>query len=71
MSKQIENLKWDSVALDGFPINMSDKFQGLVGLEECTDYSLEKNKRFKKVCSSFNPVNAVCNFIFYRPRPSI
>ncbi|CAH2097445.1 unnamed protein product [Euphydryas editha] len=49
MSKKINNLKWESVALEGFPESMMDNFQGFVGLEECTDYGLDKqNKRSKK-----------------------
>lgn len=51
MSKRLNDMKWESVALEGFPVSMTDKFQGFVGLEECTDYSLEKDgKRSKKVC---------------------
>lgn len=42
-------MTWESVALEGFPVSMTDKFHGFVGLEECTDYSLDKeNKRSKK-----------------------
>uniref|UniRef100_A0A2H1V0K2 ATP-dependent RNA helicase n=1 Tax=Spodoptera frugiperda TaxID=7108 RepID=A0A2H1V0K2_SPOFR len=49
MSKKLNNMKWESVALDGFPASMTDKFQGFVGLEECTDYSFDKEgKRSKK-----------------------
>ncbi|CAB3254572.1 unnamed protein product [Arctia plantaginis] len=49
MSKQLNDMKWESVALEGFPVSMTDKFQGFVGLEECTDYSLNKEgKRSKK-----------------------
>ncbi|XP_061380604.1 ATP-dependent RNA helicase DDX24 [Danaus plexippus] len=47
MSKKIQTKKWDLVPLDGFPITMMDK--GFVGLEECTDYGLDKqNRRSKK-----------------------
>lgn len=50
MSKKIKTMKWDSVPLDGFPASMMDKFHGFVGLEECTDYGLDKStKRPKKV----------------------
>ncbi|XP_023952779.2 ATP-dependent RNA helicase DDX24 [Bicyclus anynana] len=49
MSKKIKTMKWDSVPLEGFPASLMDKFQGFVGLEECTDYGLDKNvKRSKK-----------------------
>ncbi|XP_069355838.1 ATP-dependent RNA helicase DDX24 isoform X2 [Maniola hyperantus] len=49
MSKKIKTMKWDSVPLDGFPASMMDKFHGFVGLEECTDYGLDKsNKRSKR-----------------------
>lgn len=42
-------MKWESVALDGFPVSMADK--GFMGLEECTDYNFDKEKkRSKKVC---------------------
>ncbi|XP_041968399.1 ATP-dependent RNA helicase DDX24 [Aricia agestis] len=47
MSRKIENLNWQSVALEGLPIT-TDKFQGFVGLEECTNYGLDKNKKLKK-----------------------
>lgn len=58
MSKKLNNMKWESVALDGFPASMTDKFQGFVGLEECTDYSFDKEgKRSKKVCL----------FLYYNP----
>lgn len=51
MSKKLKDLKWQSVALDGFPASMGDKLQGFVALEECTDYSLDKDKSHtKKVC---------------------
>ncbi|XP_050355828.1 ATP-dependent RNA helicase DDX24 [Nymphalis io] len=46
MSKKINNLKWESVAFDGFPTSMMDK--GFVALEECTDYGLDKNTRRSK-----------------------
>ncbi|KAJ8710555.1 hypothetical protein PYW08_009070 [Mythimna loreyi] len=50
MSKKLNNMKWESVAMDGFPASMVDKFHGFVGLEECTDYSFDKEskKRAKK-----------------------
>ncbi|XP_045455679.1 ATP-dependent RNA helicase DDX24 [Melitaea cinxia] len=48
MSKKIKNLKWESVAVDGFPASMLDNFQGFVGLEECTDYGLDKQSRRSK-----------------------
>ncbi|KAI8433070.1 hypothetical protein MSG28_013928 [Choristoneura fumiferana] len=49
MSKKLKDLKWQSVALDGFPASMGDKLQGFVALEECTSYSLDKDKsRTKK-----------------------
>lgn len=50
MSKKIKTMKWQNVTLEGFPVNMSDKFEGFVGLEECTDYGMDKgNKTSKKV----------------------
>lgn len=51
MSKKLNNMKWESVAMEGFPASMTDKFHGFVGLEECTDYSFDKEskKRAKKV----------------------
>ncbi|KAL0861360.1 hypothetical protein ABMA27_008911 [Loxostege sticticalis] len=48
MSKKLNNLKWESVALEGFPASMSDKFQGFVGLEECTNYGLDKEVKSRK-----------------------
>ncbi|CAH0760153.1 unnamed protein product [Diatraea saccharalis] len=49
MSKKLKDLKWDTVAVEGFPVSFSDKFQGFVGLEECTDYALDKEtKKIKK-----------------------
>ncbi|KAM3955824.1 LOW QUALITY PROTEIN: ATP-dependent RNA helicase DDX24 [Aphomia sociella] len=46
---KLKNMKWDPVALDGFPISMTEKFQGFVGLEECTSYSFNKeNKKCNK-----------------------
>ncbi|XP_063833912.1 ATP-dependent RNA helicase DDX24 [Ostrinia nubilalis] len=48
MSKKLYNLKWQSVALEGFPVSMSDKFQGFVGLEECTSYGLDKELKSRK-----------------------
>ncbi|XP_028172581.1 ATP-dependent RNA helicase DDX24 [Ostrinia furnacalis] len=48
MSKKLNNLKWQSVALEGFPVSMSDKFQGFVGLEECTSYGLDKELKSRK-----------------------
>ncbi|XP_031767899.2 ATP-dependent RNA helicase DDX24 [Galleria mellonella] len=42
MSKKLKNMKWDPVSLDGFPISMTDKFQGFVGLEECTSYGFDR-----------------------------
>lgn len=51
MSKKLQDLKWESVALEGFPASLKDNFQGFVGLEECTSYGLDKqSKRPKKVC---------------------
>ncbi|XP_063629455.1 uncharacterized protein LOC134800828 [Cydia splendana] len=44
MSKKVKDLKWQSVALDGFPASMGDKLQGFIGLEECTSYSLDKER---------------------------
>ncbi|XP_063387952.1 ATP-dependent RNA helicase DDX24 [Cydia fagiglandana] len=44
MSKKLKDLKWQSVALDGFPASMGDKLQGFIGLEECTSYSLDKER---------------------------
>lgn len=48
MSKKLNNLKWQSVAMDGFPASMTDNFHGFVGLEECTDYGFEKEKKQSK-----------------------
>ncbi|KAF9420547.1 hypothetical protein HW555_003297, partial [Spodoptera exigua] len=48
MSKKLNNMKWESVALDGFPASMTDRFQGFVGLEECTDYSFDKEGKGSK-----------------------
>ncbi|CAH2240978.1 jg19732 [Pararge aegeria aegeria] len=49
MSKKIHTMKWDSVPMDGFPASMMDKLHGFVGLEECTEYGLDKStKRSKK-----------------------
>ncbi|XP_063542129.1 ATP-dependent RNA helicase DDX24 [Cydia strobilella] len=44
MSKKLKDLKWQSVTLDGFPASMGDKLQGFIGLEECTSYSLDKER---------------------------
>lgn len=51
MGKKLKDLKWQSVALEGFPVSaMKENFQGFVGLEECTDYGLDKeSKKPKKV----------------------
>ncbi|XP_026728511.1 DEAD-box ATP-dependent RNA helicase 13 [Trichoplusia ni] len=46
MSKKLNNMKWESVALDGFPVSMADK--GFMGLEECTDYNFDKEKKRSK-----------------------
>ncbi|CAG5057556.1 unnamed protein product [Parnassius apollo] len=49
MSKKIKSIKWESVPVEGFPISMTDKLHGFVGLEECTDYGLDKDgKKSKK-----------------------
>ncbi|KPJ04244.1 ATP-dependent RNA helicase DDX24 [Papilio xuthus] len=49
MSKKLKTLKWESVPMEGFPVSMSDKLQGFVGLEECTEYGLDKDgKKSKK-----------------------
>ncbi|CAK1543472.1 unnamed protein product [Leptosia nina] len=48
MSKKIKTAKWQSVSLDGFPISMADNFDGLVGLEECTDYGTDKGSKATK-----------------------
>lgn len=48
MSKKLKDLQWQPVALEGFPISMSDSFQGFVGLEECTDYGLDKETKKSK-----------------------
>lgn len=45
MSKKLKDLQWQPVAIEGFPISMSDSFQSFVGLEECTDYGLDKESR--------------------------
>ncbi|XP_038218539.1 ATP-dependent RNA helicase DDX24-like [Zerene cesonia] len=48
MSKKIKSMKWQTVALEGFPIANSDKFEGFVGLEECTDYGMDKGSKTPK-----------------------
>ncbi|XP_049879854.1 uncharacterized protein LOC126376485 [Pectinophora gossypiella] len=49
MSKKLKDLKWESVAVEGFPVSFNSNFQGFVGLEECTNYGLDKDsKRPKK-----------------------
>lgn len=48
MSKKIKSLNWQSVALEGVPPSMFDNLQGFVGLEECTDYGMDKNNKRKK-----------------------
>ncbi|RVE41889.1 hypothetical protein evm_013463 [Chilo suppressalis] len=48
MSQKLKNLKWESVALEGFPVSLTDKFQGFVGLEECINYSLDKETKKSK-----------------------
>ncbi|XP_045540390.1 ATP-dependent RNA helicase DDX24 [Papilio machaon] len=49
MSKKLKTLKWESVPMEGFPVSMSDKLQGFVGLEECTEYGLDRDgKKSKK-----------------------
>ncbi|KAG6451629.1 hypothetical protein O3G_MSEX007266 [Manduca sexta] len=46
MSKKLHNLKWETVALEGVP---TDNLQGFIGLEECTDYGMDRDsKRAKK-----------------------
>ncbi|XP_059047355.1 ATP-dependent RNA helicase DDX24-like [Achroia grisella] len=45
MNKNYKNMKWDTIALDGFPISMTDNFQGFVGLEECTSYGFDKETK--------------------------
>lgn len=51
MSKKLKNLKWNTVALEGFPASVTDNLQGFVGLEECTTYGLDKERKLsKKVC---------------------
>ncbi|XP_026333729.1 ATP-dependent RNA helicase DDX24 [Hyposmocoma kahamanoa] len=49
MSKKLKNLKWNTVALEGFPASVTQNLQGFVGLEECTTYGMDKeSKRPKK-----------------------
>ncbi|CAH0717637.1 unnamed protein product, partial [Brenthis ino] len=48
MSKKINSLNWQSVALEGVPTSTFDNLQGFVGLEECTDYGTDKNNKRKK-----------------------
>ncbi|KAJ2941225.1 hypothetical protein O0L34_g3420 [Tuta absoluta] len=49
MSKKLKELKWQTVALEGFPASVTQSLDGFVGLEECTSYKLDKEpKRPKK-----------------------
>lgn len=48
----MNNLKWKSVPLEGFPVLQASESLGFIGLEECADYGLEsKSSRPKKVIS--------------------
>lgn len=50
MSKKLKSLKWESVPMEGVSVSMSDKLQGFVGLEECTEYGFDRDgKKSKKV----------------------
>ncbi|KAJ2938974.1 hypothetical protein O0L34_g17789 [Tuta absoluta] len=62
MSKKLKELKWQTVALEGFPASVTQSLDGFVGLEECTSYKLDKepkrpkkNKLEKKRKSSSSP----------------
>lgn len=59
MSKKLKDLQWESVALEGFPASMSDKFQGFVGLEECTNYGLDKDRNSRKKVSLTYPKHII------------
>ncbi|XP_013137843.1 PREDICTED: ATP-dependent RNA helicase DDX24, partial [Papilio polytes] len=49
MSKKLKSLKWESVPMEGVSVSMSDKLQGFVGLEECTEYGFDRDgKKSKK-----------------------
>ncbi|KAJ0171320.1 hypothetical protein K1T71_012870 [Dendrolimus kikuchii] len=45
MSTKLNNLKWQTVALEGFPVSVTESLQGFVGLEECTDYGFDKGSK--------------------------
>ncbi|CAH2057007.1 unnamed protein product, partial [Iphiclides podalirius] len=48
MSKKFKTLKWESVPVEGFPVSITDKLKGFVGLEECTDYGLDRDRKKSK-----------------------
>lgn len=49
-------MKWESVALEGFPIS-TNNIDGFVGLEECTSYGLDKESKRPKKVSKINILN--------------
>lgn len=54
MSKRINNLKWETVAMEGFPASLTENFDGFVGLEECTNYDLDREKKPRKVSNNLS-----------------
>lgn len=78
MSKKLKNLKWNTVALEGFPASVTENLQGFVGLEECTTYGMDKeSKRPKKVflclllkCSFLESYKIYFN-VFHKEEPSV
>ncbi|KAI5636195.1 DEAD/DEAH box helicase domain-containing protein [Phthorimaea operculella] len=48
MSKKLKEMKWQTVALEGFPASVTQSLDGFVGLEECTSYELDKEPRRPK-----------------------
>lgn len=53
MSKRVKNLKWNTVALEGFPMSLTEDLQGFAGLEECTTYGMDKERKRPKIVSLF------------------
>lgn len=68
MSKKLKDLKWSTVALEGFPASVTENLQGFVGLEECTTYGLDKeSKRSRKVCQLLIFKFFISKIAFYGP----